>query len=166
MIRTAKASDSQAIATVQVEGWQTAYNGLLCSTFLAELSVPRRADIWHSELKAGESVILVDAVDEIVRGFIDFGPDRNSKDAANVAEIRALYVNPSEWGRGIGTSLCESAFAMMRARNFNEVVLWILKGNDGPIKFYRKMGFTDDGLRKTDRIGNKDAEQLHLRMNL
>jgi ribosomal protein S18 acetylase RimI-like enzyme len=167
MIRKATPSDARAIAEVHVKSWQATYRGLLPEDFLQSLSVDRREEQWRSGIENPEQVVLVYEQEKIV-AFCSFTPARDEDlDKTNVAELGTIYALESCWGQGMGQQLWAEATKQMRGRGFNEVVLWVLKGNDRAIKFYERMGMIFDGKTKTEtRQNGVVLNELHYRMKL
>ncbi len=148
LIHPAQPQDASALATIFVDGWRFAYEGLLPRAFLASLDVSERekqqkeliersthaADYWlHVADKAGSVV-----------GVCAFGACRENN-SENTGEIYALYLNPDDVGQGIGFSLMQDALARLSQENFKKVTLWVLDGNSRAISFYQKIGFTLTG---------------------
>lgn len=154
MIRRATIDDARAIAEVHVKSWQAAYRGLLPEDFLLSLSVERREAQWRSGIENPEQVVLICELETIV-AFCSFAPSRDDDvDKTKVVELGTIYALEFVWGQGIGKQLWAEATRQMRECGFNEVMLWVLKGNDRAIKFYERMGMTFDGKTKTEMRQN------------
>lgn len=59
--------------------------------------------------------------------------------------MRTLYVVPSHWQSGVGTSLHDFALERLRARGCATAKLWTLEGNWLARRFYEKRGWTLNG---------------------
>lgn len=150
-LRPAGAADARAVARISVESWQWAYAGLLPADLLAGLDVEARAKRWASilsEPKDGRTIVACRGPDVV--GFTSFGPARDELEEPPVGEIWALYVQPSEAGKGTGYRLHEAAVEALRERNFARGVLWVLKGNVRAQAFYERQGWRADGAGKVD----------------
>jgi ribosomal protein S18 acetylase RimI-like enzyme len=75
-------------------------------------------------------------------------------------EIYAIYVDPAHWLNGMGRALTDRALETARSRGARRVTLWVLEANHAARSFYKKMSFAEDGLRKIDRIGDRDLAEL------
>ena len=165
-IRRAQRADAGAIAEIHVGSWQSAYRGILPDNVLDQLSVEQRAQKWSEILAGGESTTIVAEDRGAIVGFANFAASRDADaDATRVAEILAVYVSPSCWGRGVGTRLCEAALGELAAGGFAEVTLWVLQRNEQAIGFYDGLGFTTDGATQ-ERIIGTAQEVIRLRRSL
>jgi ribosomal protein S18 acetylase RimI-like enzyme len=43
-------------------------------------------------------------------------------------------------GQGVGCALMDAAYAVMRELGVTEVMLYVLEGNDGAVRFYERLG--------------------------
>jgi GNAT superfamily N-acetyltransferase len=152
-IRRATAADALSIATVHVRSWKAAYPGLIPQTYLDALTPEDRLVTWDEVLGRGPSpltgtLVGVDATDDIV-GFASFGPNRDDDMTdSGVGEVRALYVDPSAWGRGAGAKLLLAATDEFVRGSCHTATLWVLDTNDRARGFYERMGWRPDGVTK------------------
>lgn len=76
-------------------------------------------------------------------GFISFGPSRDQDvDSSVVAEITAMYLNPSQWRKGHGTLLSNAVLTDLSKQGYQQVSLWVLDSNQKARNFYERLGFT------------------------
>jgi GNAT superfamily N-acetyltransferase len=85
-------------------------------------------------------------VGDPVCGFAFF---TRSEEEPEVAELEAIYVDPSAWGTGAGPALLSAGEYALRARGFEEALLWVLEDNPRARRFYESAGWEHDGGRKT-----------------
>ncbi len=57
-----------------------------------------------------------------------------------VAELETLSVIGAERGRGVGRALMDAAYDVIRELGATEVMLYVLDGNDGAMRFYERYG--------------------------
>lgn len=166
-IREATAADSRAIATIHVRSWQAAYQGIMPAEYLESLSVEKREAIWRELLCNEASETFVAESQGAMQGWINIGPSRDADAHPQTAEVWALYVDPLYWGQGIGTALWAEALRRFAQLRFAEATLWVLRENDGAIRFYQAAGFhIEDGKVQTlDRSGAQLVE-IRLRRQL
>ena len=157
-VRTATPDDARGIARVRINGWRAAYPGLVSDGVLAGLD--EDADTARFQARIGtepEVRLLVASRGATVEGFCTYGPDRDDA-AAGLAEIYAIYVDPSAWTAGIGTALMTSALTDLTDRGSREVRVWALRGNARAGEFYARRGFTRaEGVRPVQGLAGPDG---------
>lgn len=62
-------------------------------------------------------------------------------DASRAIEIKQLYTDPAQTGRGVGAALMEWALAEARGHGADAVQLSVWSGNTGAQRFYARYGF-------------------------
>ena len=62
--------------------------------------------------------------------------------------LARLYVDPGEWGGGIGAALHDAAIDELRGNGCASASLWVLEANDRARRFYERRGWRPDGRRK------------------
>ncbi|MEM7312050.1 MAG: GNAT family N-acetyltransferase [Planctomycetota bacterium] len=148
-IRTAGTKDAAAIARVQVDSWRGAYKDVMSPEILDALDVEAKTDLWKILLGDADQFCLVATTDGNIAGFVAMSasPD-DDHDPSRVADIGALYVEPKQWQKGIGSKLICHGLDRLREQGFNKAALWVLEGNEMGRTFYEKHGFTNDGGKK------------------
>jgi GNAT superfamily N-acetyltransferase len=158
VIRPVIPEDALAVARVHVSSWQAAYHGLLPAEYLDSLRPEDRAARYDfSQTDPQKPYTIAAEVEGRICGFATTMP---SQDLAGYAELCALYLSPSFWGRGIGVALIEAARAHMLEQGFRSAALWLLRGNVRGERFYRQDGWVPDGAHKADRIWDIDVEDF------
>jgi ribosomal protein S18 acetylase RimI-like enzyme len=134
--------DADEVARVHVRVWQEAYAGLMPAAYLDALDADAFAVGWRERLGAPRpDVNSWLARDEVgVVGIATSGPARD-EDAPTPWQLYAINVLARGHGSGVGSALIQTAIGDRAA------YLWVVEGNDRAIAFYRKHGFTDDGVR-------------------
>lgn len=155
--------DARAIAEIHVRTWQVAYRGLVPDEVLEGLSVARREHAWREAAAGGQesgAVFVADA-DGVVAGFCALATPSRDKDAGDeIAEIAAIYVDPSAWRHGVGSALMESALSELRAQRWRLLTLWVLAENRRARDFYARFGFEPDGAA----TGHERSGQTEVRL--
>lgn len=174
-LRTAKAADALAIATVHIRSWQVAYRGIFPDDFLASLRVEERAKRYTLDAADGSGPRTVLAVEtqaaadgrehERVLGFATTGRCRDA-DARDAGELWALYVDPTHWGRGVGRTLMADAYEQFSRMGVCDAVLWVLVGNARAARFYSADGWLPDGSRRDEDVWDVPATVLRYRRTL
>lgn len=62
-----------------------------------------------------------------------------------VLEIHEVFVLPEYRGKGIGKALMLKLLEYGKERGLKEAELWVGEKNERAIKFYKKLGFKEDG---------------------
>jgi ribosomal protein S18 acetylase RimI-like enzyme len=158
-MRVAAVADASGIAQIQASAWQRAYASLMPRDYLEAFTAAKRTAVWQSLLASGTTLVAV--IEQRIVGFCSVGPVRDQDlDSARVGEIYALYVEPTLWRRGIGTSLCAAGLGALRETGLARVTLWVLEGNRHGRDFYTKHGFAADGHEKPYRVGEMELREL------
>lgn len=154
MLRKARPSDAERIAWIHVNGWRTAYAGMIPQQHLDGLSVSRRTLDWEKWLRRGNLEAIVYVSGEEILGYAAYvaKPDR--------AELVGLYVHPEHKREGIGSALMaqfetETATANRRG-------LWVLSENHSAIAFYRSLGYEVSGETKEMILGGVSLEEIRM----
>lgn len=167
VIRPARVEDADGIAEVHVASWRGAYEGLVPQELLDGQSVERRSEAWRQMLASGDRMTLVavdETTDEVV-GFIDVGASRDDDVDATVGELRAIYLRPTAWDRGVGRQLHDAGMELLRP-GFAEATLWVLDSNARARAFYEKHGWHADGATKQDDRGDAVLSEVRYRLAL
>lgn len=129
-LRDAAPADAEALAEVHVASWKSAYRGLMPDAFLDGLAPADRLDRWRKRFAEPGTRILVWEEQEWIAGFC-FGGSSRDQDTGpcRCGELYAIYLRPEAWGKGIGRALYEAAIEDLRGRGFQELTLWVLRGN-------------------------------------
>jgi ribosomal protein S18 acetylase RimI-like enzyme len=135
--------DADEVARVHVRVWQEAYAGLMPDDYLDGLDPAGFAASWRERLLAPTpGVRSWLARDEVgVVGIATSGPARD-EDAPTAWQLYAINVLARAHGTGVAHALLDTAIGDRAA------YLWVVEGNDRAQAFYRKHGFTDDGVRQ------------------
>ena len=144
-VRTAAPEDAEALETVRVRGWQTAYRGIVPDSYLDAMVVD--ADRRRERMADPAVTTLVAVDDGAVRGMAVHGPSRDGLDGR---ELYALYVDPDSWRSGVGSTLLAACDDVS--------LVWVLADNAPAQAFYRRHGFTADGGGQVLDLGSPVTE--------
>jgi len=141
-IRYAVPDDAKAIAEIQVEGWQTAYRGIIPDEFLDSLDAKSRVERIKSAISENlnEGFVFEDEAQNIL-GFCQFGELRwvEEFDEECDCELYAIYVLSKSRGRGVGTALFEATLAEFKMQNKKGMLVNVLKENASSVNFYKNL---------------------------
>ena len=143
-IYSAGVDDARRIAQIHVLTWQAAYAGVVPDGYLAALSVDQREAYWRQEISLGVQKIAIARLDDVVCGWVSYGPSRDGDSLPRTAEIWAIYVAPEYWSSGVGRQLWLHAQAHLTQEGFQSVSFWGLAVNKRAIDFYARAGLVPD----------------------
>lgn len=170
MIRNALPGDAKAIAQVHVSSWQAAYRDLMPADYLNSLgaTLARREDYWNRAIEAQEPRVFVAQVNEQVVGWIAVGASRDEAVAGGkVGEVLAIYVLADYWQTGVGLALWKAGLQWLEQQGYACLTLWVLSGNERAIRFYRRVGCSEDtGSERGLERGGVSLVEVRYRMSL
>ena len=156
--RFAGRTDVPGIVRAHGRAWRAAYDGLLSEAALEDAVAvePTEADVerWLEELRKSDAV-LVAAGDRIV-GFADFRWSERTKPFVgdDEAGLKAIYVDPDRWERGVGTALLSAGLDAL-PNSVERLRLEVLADNDRARRFYETRGFERTGSRTVELAGER-----------
>lgn len=182
-IRTATLADAEAIATVHIAAWRAAYKSIVPQTHLDNLCFDDRVKLWQrilSEPEPHAGVLVAETPNPTTQtpspttilGFASFGPaaaetpSASNDTAAKTAELRAIYIAPQHWGKGIGKRLWEWLEQNFLTAEMEYVVVRVFAGNQSARGFYRAVGFGEERDGGMTEVGGKKLGVLRLRKRL
>jgi len=80
-------------------------------------------------------------------------------DDPELGHITRLYVDPQEWGQGIGRALYDEALSYLRDIGYAHASLWVLEQNERARTWYERLGWACMGERKSV-LGSAEVEDL------
>jgi GNAT superfamily N-acetyltransferase len=166
LLRLAQPEDAIAVARVHVRSWQVAYRTLLPADYLDQLRPEDRAQKYDfASLDPRKPQTIVAVEEGVIHGFGTTAPSRDP-DLPGHGELYALYVDPEQWGRGIGVALVSAARARLFELGFRNAVLWVLAGNIRAERFYQIDRWTPDGLRRIDSVWGVTVNEIRYQRGL
>ncbi len=108
-----------------------------------EAAWERRRPHYEALLESGRGHLLLAEEDGRVIGYAMVSETAGQITLATgerMAELETLSVADGERGQGVGRALMDAAYAVMRELGVSEVILYVLEGNDGAVRFYERLG--------------------------
>lgn len=163
MIRRANIADAEAIATIHVRTWQTAYAEIFPAEFLANLSVEKRVAAWREQLTDNPAATFIAEENGLVTGWVSGGLSVDA-DATGESEVQAIYVLPEYWDKGVGADLMQAIEQALPPSH--GTTLWVLRDNQRALRFYEKLGYLADGAQEELERGGVKRWKIRLRKHL
>lgn len=168
-VRPAEPSDIPDVARIQRDTWRAAYADLLPADVLADLD---NEQAWADALTADTVHLFVATEGEWTVGFCVAGiaPETEitdaggalPEDAATVALIGTLLVEP-RWGRrGHGGRLLATAAAALREDGATRGVAWVPEADQASRRFYGTIAWHPDGTARTLDASGRPLREIRL----
>jgi ribosomal protein S18 acetylase RimI-like enzyme len=162
-VREATVEDADGIGRVQSEAWRASYDGVLPAETLLAGEAGGLAEVWRAAITEpptrGHRVLVALAAGEVC-GFVAIGPSDGAE--SSVGEVLALEVGPASRRAGHGSRLLNAAADRLRQLGFEQLVVWVLAGDDVRRAFLTGAGLAADGSQRTLQIdaGEDGAGEL------
>ncbi|WP_406447189.1 GNAT family N-acetyltransferase [Streptomyces sp. NBC_01613] len=145
--------DCERVAEIRVQGWRSAYRGMIPQSYLDGLGVAedterRRTRFLESQESGGTVLNLIAVQDGEVIGWACHGPYREGEVRTGDVELYAIYVDPDRFGAGAGRALIEESIRRCGAAGHERMYLWVLEENARARRFYERSGFRADGVKE------------------
>jgi ribosomal protein S18 acetylase RimI-like enzyme len=165
-VRRAVPADARAIAEVHVAGWRDAYRSHMSEEYLATLSVADREAMWARALARDDRSLWVAERNGRIVGFVEGRRSSDPDTEASTGQVSAIYVEPSEIGRGLGRALFARAVGDLGRLGYRRATLWVLASNDRARRFYEAAGWHADGAVQTEDFGGARLEEVRYVVDL
>ncbi|MDG6908593.1 MAG: GNAT family N-acetyltransferase [Nitrososphaerota archaeon] len=143
-VRHAIPVDASAVARVHVDGWKTAYRGIIADDYLDSLSYADREAKWSKTIADPTNFVFVaedkriEIPGKTVIGFCSGGANR-LEDRTFTGELYAIYILGGYHGKGVGKKLVHSLAESLLYHNFDSMMVWVLAKNPHR-QFYERLG--------------------------
>lgn len=117
----------------------------------------RRYDFSGTDPAAPATLVAMEG--DALIGFATVAPAADP-DAPDRGELCALYVDPDHLRRGIGSALLRAALAQLRHQGCRHATLWVHAGNRTAQDFYRRNGWTADGIGRRATVWGVAVEEV------
>ncbi|WP_368505116.1 N-acetyltransferase family protein [Alkalihalophilus sp. As8PL] len=132
LIRKAVMKDITDIQKVAKETWNDTYEGIIPRVIQDRFIASAYSD-ENLERRITKSLFLVATVNDSVIGFANFFSKQTE------AVLGAIYIDPSEHGKGIGSELLFTGIKELNG--ITRVLVEVETGNEGGVAFYQAKGF-------------------------
>ena len=140
IIRNIEGKDIPDVVDIQIDGWKSAYKGIVDDNILNSMNRNERIEKRRNDYK--ENGFIVAELNNQVVGFCRYiDSNKFTQGISDIdCELLALYVKPDLKYNGIGTKLFQFVINEFKNKNKTKMILWCLKDNEPSKKFYTKMG--------------------------
>ena len=135
IIRNATIDDIEKIADIKIEGWQTAYRGIVEDNYLDNMDREKEIEKRRNNIDKGVNIIVAESNNEIV-GFCLYRNFNNYPEKYPNAD----YVTSKLKRNGIGRKLMQYVIELLKKEGKTKMILGCLKENYPSRAFYEKMG--------------------------
>ena len=165
IIRNIEDKDIPSVVDIQIDGWKSAYKGIVDDNILKSMNRNERIAKRKNDYK--ENGFIVAELNNQVVGFCRYiDSNKFTQDIPNIdCELLALYVKPKLKYNGIGTRLFQFVINDFKSKSKNKMILWCLKDNEPSKKFYTKMG-GKISKERTIEIGEKEYLEVGFEYNI
>ncbi len=136
---------------VHYKSWHETYTGLVDAEYMERHTLEKCIKIAH---KWPDNILVAKDGEKVV-GFVGYGPYWD-KTLPAYGEVFALYVLAEYHGKRIGYELMNAAFHALS--DYQKIAVWVLKGNERAIRFYKRYGFHFDGTEAEILLGRPNTE--------
>jgi ribosomal protein S18 acetylase RimI-like enzyme len=103
----------------------------------------RRREHYRSLFAGGRAHLFLALEGERVIGYAmvsEIGSQATLQVGDRMAELESLSVLPGERGAGVGTALMAAVHALLGELGIEELMLYVMDGNEGALRFYERYG--------------------------
>ena len=103
----------------------------------------RRREHYRGLLAAGAAHLLIAQEDGRAIGYAmvaETGSQATLQVGERTAELESLSVLPDSRGAGVGTALMAAVHELVRGLGIEELLLYVMDGNEGAMRFYERYG--------------------------
>ena len=136
-VRYAKLEDIKFISEIVVDGWQSAFRGIVSDEFLNSLTYEKANN--KNESRFDKGLWCVCEIENEIVGFSWFSTERFDADeepSEYDSELVAIYVRPELKGNGNGKKLFNFVTTELKRKGKNKMILWVLEDFKFPHFFF------------------------------
>jgi ribosomal protein S18 acetylase RimI-like enzyme len=103
----------------------------------------RRREHYRGLLAGGRGHLLLAEDGGRAIGYAvvsEVGSQATLETGGRMAELESLAVLPGSRGAGVGTTLMAAAHELVRELGIDELMLYVMDGNEGAMRFYERYG--------------------------
>ena len=136
---------------VHYKSWHETYTQLVDPKYMEGITLEKCTAIAHRWL---DNILVAKDKDRVI-GFVGYGAYRDQS-LPEHGEIFAIYVLEEYHGQKVGYELMNAA--LEKLTDYEKIAVWVLKGNDRAIHFYKRYGFCFDGTEAEIVLGTPNTK--------
>ncbi|WP_424529600.1 anhydro-N-acetylmuramic acid kinase [Sphaerisporangium viridialbum] len=148
-LRLATRDDLDGIVEVFLSCWHESYARVLPARLVASMTPDRARALWARVLEEPGPAEVVVALGERDGAPSVLGVTRYVRQDDGDGMVHSLYVRPGAQGMGLGAALLRAAESALSEAGAPRAFLWVFRGNEPSIGFYRRQGWAPDGGERT-----------------
>lgn len=167
-LRPATFADLDGIVAVFLACWRNNYARVMPTRLVNSMTTERAKALWERALResaptdGGPIVVVAAETSEDGPAAEDVQPTVRGVARWSLQEdqgiIHSLYVDPALQGGGVGALLLQAAEDGIAAAGAATATLWVFGDNAPSLAFYRRRGWTPDGVvRSTTEFGEPEV---------
>ena len=140
-IRNATIKDIEEIADIKIEGWKTAYRGIIDDNFLDNMDREKEIEKRKNNIDNGVNIIVAELNRKVVGFCLYRNYNKNVEKFPEVdCEISSLYIKSNLRRNGIGRKLMKYTIELLKKEGKKKMILGCFENNYPSRAFYEKMG--------------------------
>ena len=156
MLRKASENDRFEFGKIYCHSWKEAYKNILPGDYLDSLTPEGCAP---KSVNPKNNFIFEE--NGTTAGLVNFGTPRDMQTEDRVVgELRALYVLPEFWGKGIGRKLFGAAEKELQSAGYAGFYLWVLGDNMRARRFYAKMKMVNTSTERNIQLAGMELTEV------
>jgi GNAT superfamily N-acetyltransferase len=105
---------------------------------------------FHAMLGRTDARRVIALEQDLPAGWVSLGASLDADRAAGTGELRALFVDPGHWRRGVGRALVRHTLEALSEMGYEEVTVWSFADNAPANRLYEGAGFDPDGAERRE----------------
>ncbi|MBQ3408581.1 MAG: GNAT family N-acetyltransferase [Clostridia bacterium] len=141
IIRNATIKDIEEIADIKIEGWRTAYRGIIDDNFLDNMDMEQEIEKRRNNIDNGVNIVVAELNKKVIGFCLYRNYNKNTEKYPEAdCEISSLYVKSNLRRNGIGRKLMQYVIELLKKEDKKKMILGCFEKNYPSRAFYEKMG--------------------------
>lgn len=163
-VRFNTVEDQEQMARIKVDGWRSAYQGIIDEDYLDSLDydIQTKRYIDSFDEYANRVFVVENKITKEILGYSCFDVTcQNDCDC----ELVSLYIKPDYKHSGLGTLLFAKTVEHLQSLGKRKMILWCIKENVNALNFYDKLGGKKEKTKRA-KIGSSEYDEYGITYEL